>query len=148
MSEEILNPVSTGLTINESVKADLLSAAKWAKFLCIVGCIGVGIMVIAGILMMVFGTMASSLFSNMPLGAAMGFIYLILAAIYIYPLIKGFQFANGVKAACLTNNEQELARGFAGLNALLRFTGILTIIILSIYVIILIFGVGVAAAIS
>ena len=37
MTEEIMNLGTTGLTVNEKMKADLLTAAKWAKFLCIVG---------------------------------------------------------------------------------------------------------------
>ena len=68
----------------------------------------------------------------------MGVLYLILAAIYIYPLIKGFQFANATKAACLTDNEAQLARGFSGLRALLQFFGIITIIVLVIYALILV----------
>jgi hypothetical protein len=86
----------------------------------------------------------------MPLGPLMGVVYIIMAALYIYPILKGFQFANGAKAACLTNDQYQLARGFAGLNSLLRFMGILTIIVISIYAIILVFtllfaAVGLAA---
>ena len=46
--------------------------------------------------------------------------------------------ANGVKAACKTGSEAELARGFAGMHAYLRFSGILTIICLVVVVIALI----------
>ena len=44
MNEEF----KTGMMVDETMKADLLSAAKWAKFLCIVGCIGWLFLVIAG----------------------------------------------------------------------------------------------------
>ena len=40
MEEEMKYPETTGLRVKESTKADLLTAAKWTKFLCIVGCIG------------------------------------------------------------------------------------------------------------
>ena len=80
-----------------------------------------------------------------PYCAPVGFLYLIIAAIYIYPLMKGFQFANATKAACLSNDEQQLARGIAGLNDLLKFLGILTIIILILYAIAIVFGLGLAA---
>lgn len=141
MDEELRIPETTGLRVTESAKADLLTAAKWAKFLCIVGCIGVAIVVIFAIFLMGAGTMASSMFSEMPFGPiAMGVLYLIIAALYIYPLIKGFQFANGAKAACLSNDENELARGINGLSSLTKFWGILTIIILAIYVLIFLFG--------
>ena len=131
MNEETITPVTTGMIVNEGMKRDLLSAAKWTKFLCIIGCIGVVLLVLIGILMSVLGS--SFGLGNTPFGAGMGILYLIMAALYIYPLIKGFQFANGTKAACLTDNENELARGFSGLRALLQFFGILNIIVLILY---------------
>ena len=147
MSEEILNQSETSLTVTESMKVDLLSAAKWTKFLCIVGCVGVGLCLIIGFLMMFVGSVASKFMGDNSefIGPVMGILYLIIAALYIYPLIKGFQFANGTKAACLSNDQAQLARGFAGLNSLLRFMGILTIIVIAIYAIILVFTVGFAA---
>ena len=139
MNEEIMNPGTTGLTVNESMKADLLSAAKWTNFLCIIGCIGMGLLVLVAILMFALGSAIASAANAYPLlGGGLGFIYLIVAAIYIYPIIKGFQFANGTKKACLYNNEAELARGFSGLSSLAKFMGILTIIVLVLYAIIII----------
>ena len=40
-------PETTGLRVKESTKADLLTAAKWTKFLCIVGSIGIALIVIS-----------------------------------------------------------------------------------------------------
>lgn len=152
MSEEILNQnesATNAMTVTESMKSDLLCAAKWAKFLCIVGCVGVAIMLIASLGMIVIGGLLTKVFPNMPFGPALGFLYLIIAALYIYPLMKGFQFANATKTACLYNDQYQLARGVTGLKDVIKFTGILTIVVLSIYAIILIFGVlfaGIAAA--
>ena len=152
MSEEILNQnesATNAMTVTESMKSDLLCAAKWAKFLCIVGCVGVAIMLIASLGMILIGGLVSKALPDMPFGPALGFLYLIIAALYIYPLMKGFQFANATKAACLYNDHYQLARGVTGLKDLIKFTGILTIVVLSIYAIILIFGVlfaGIAAA--
>ncbi len=149
MDEELRIPETTGLRVKESTKVDLLTAAKWSKFLCVVGCIGVVIIVIFAIFLLGAGSVASAMFSDMPYGAvAMGVLYLIIAALYIYPLIKGFQFANGAKAACLSNDENELARGIKGLSSLTKFCGILTIICLVIYALVILFaliGVGFAA---
>ena len=107
------------------------------------------IIVIFAIFLLGAGSVASSMFSEMPFGAvAMGIIYLVIAALYIYPIMKGFQFASGAKAACLSDDENELARGIKGLSSLTQFMGIITIIILVIYALILLFaliGVGFAA---
>lgn len=144
MNEEMMSSVTTGLTVDEGMRADLLSAAKWAKFLCILGTIGVVLMVLIAVLMMFFSTALSSMASNLPFGAYMGFLYLVIAAIYIYPIIKGFQFANGTKAACLTDNTSELARGFAGLRSLFKFMGVLTIICMVLYALIILGAIVVA----
>ena len=141
MNEEYLNPGTTGMTVNERMKADLLCAAKWAKFLCIMACIGMGLMVLLGIMMFFLGSAlanAANAYPMMPLGGSIGFLYLIIVAIYIYPIVKGFQFANGTRAACLSNDETQLARGFAGLSAVLKFMGILTIIVMVLYVFVII----------
>lgn len=126
----------TGMIVNSGMKADLISASKWTKFLCIVGCIGVVLLVVIGIMMFAVGS--SFGFGSTPFGAGLGVLYLILAVIYIYPIIKGFQFANATKAACLTDNEAQLARGFSGLRAVLQFFGIITIIVLAIYALVLV----------
>ena len=70
MEEEIKIPETTGLRVKESTKADLLTAAKWTKFLCIVGSIGIALIVIFAIFLFGAGTVASSMFSDMPFGAA------------------------------------------------------------------------------
>lgn len=149
MEEEMKIPETTGLRVKESTKADLLTAAKWTKFLCIVGSIGMALIVIFGIFLLGAGTLASSMFSDMPFGAvAMGILYLVIAALYIYPIMKGFQFASGAKAACLSDDENELARGIKGLSSLTQFLGIITIIFLVIYAFVILFafiGVGFAA---
>lgn len=136
MNEETMTPGMTGMIVNSGMKADLISASKWTKFLCIVGCIGVVLLVVIGIMMFAVGS--SFGFGSTPFGAGLGVLYLILAAIYIYPIIKGFQFANATKAACLTDNEAQLARGFSGLCAVLQFFGIITIIVLAIYALVLV----------
>lgn len=146
MNEEILNQTPAGLEVTESARLDLLSAAKWAKFLCIVGCICVGFCLVLGILMMVFGAALTQYMGDSPIGGVTGLLYVVIAALYIYPLIKGFQFANGAKAACLTGDSSQLARSLSGLRSLLVFTGILTIIMLVIYAFVLIFVVGIGAA--
>lgn len=122
------------MTIDETMKADLLSSAKWAKFLLILATIAVAIYFVLGVVI----TVAPMVLPPAPMlggGIIIGPLYVIVALIMVYPIAKGFQFANGVKAACLTGDEAQLARGFAGLRSYLKFSGILTIIALVIAVI-------------
>jgi len=122
MIDENMNPKTNGFPVNETMKADLRSSAKWAKFLCIMACIGITLAILLAIVMFAAG---SSSFMPVP-GIAIGMgVYLIfIACVWLFPVIKGFQFANGLKAACERDDEQELARGFAGLRSYLRILGI------------------------
>ena len=149
MEEEIK---TTGMVVDETMKADLLSSAKWAKFLLVLYAIGLVILFAVGIAMIVLGEKFGACFPGAPqagpvppcagnVGLFVGIIYLVLGLIMLYPLVKGFQFANNTKAACLTGSEEKLARGFAGMRSYLKFYGILAIIALIIYAIIAILGV-------
>ena len=143
---------TTGMVIDETMKADLLSSAKWAKFLLVLYAIGLVIIFALGIAMIVLGEKFAACLPGAPqagpvppcaggVGLFVGIFYLVLGLIMLYPLVKGFQFANGTKAACLTGSEAQLARGFAGMRSYLKFYGILAIIGLIIYAIIAILGV-------
>jgi hypothetical protein len=145
MEEEVKIQETTGMVINESMKADLLTSAKWAKFLCILGCIGVVFMIIVAISLMTLGDKFSSIPNLAGMHILLGITYLITTCIVIYPLMKGFQFANGVKAACLTGSETELARGFAGMRSYFQYVGVLAIIALIIYGLLLI---GIIASVA
>ena len=136
MNEETMTPATMGMTVSQDMKDDLLTTAKWMKFLCIIGSIGAAIMVIIGIAMVALGTTIGGLAGSAgsTVGSAfLGVIYLAMSALYIYPIVKGFQFASATKAACLSDNEAQLARGFASLRAMVKFFGILTIVILVFY---------------
>ena len=82
MNEETMTPGTTGMIVNSGMKADLISASNWAKFLCIVGCIGLALLVIVGIMMFVVGSNFG--LAGSPFGAGLGVLYLIIAAIYTH----------------------------------------------------------------
>ena len=112
---------TTKMSVNETMKADLLSSAKWAKFLLILQ--SLVIVFLAGIALWI-------LCSDDTLRSYSGLFYLVLTVVMLYPTIKGFGFANNAKSACLTNNEAELSCAFANMRSFLRLYGILSIIYL------------------
>ena len=122
MFDENMNPMKNGFPVNETMKAYLLSSARWAKFLCIMASIGIAFAILLAILMFTAGNMPSMPIPGMAIGG--GVYFLVIACIWLFPVIKGFQFANGLKAACERDDESELARGFAGLRSYLRLMGI------------------------
>ena len=112
------------LTVNERAKSSLLSSAKWAKFLSVAACF-------FAVSFIFKATSIFSLAKDLPEDwnvAYAGYACLVIAAIYIYPILKGFQFACKTKTACKTGNEGELANGFNEMRSWFVYTGIITII--------------------
>ena len=108
MNEEF----KTGMVIDETMKADLLNSAKWAKFLLVLQTIGVAIVLIMGIAMIALGGKFPGMMpaETAPfvggVGIAVGIIYVLLALILIYPIATGFQFANGVRLNWLAASQE------------------------------------------
>lgn len=133
MNEEIMNPETAGLFVNEKMKEDLLSAKKWAGFVLSIRCLSVFFLVFYALFLLILGGV--SLGGATPFGGAfgavLGIFMLVLAAAVVYLIIKGFQFVYGIEEACYTNDVSSAERGFAGMRAFLRCWGILTIVVIS-----------------
>ncbi len=132
--EQVENSFITNTEINEY----LIETSKWGKFLAIVGYIGLGILVLIGI----FGSFSLSQISGFP-GAGipmgmLGFLYIIFAAIYYFPINYLFKFSVKIKQGLKTNDINSTISGFQNLKSLFKFMGIFTIVVLSIYVLILV----------
>ncbi|MFV0378011.1 MAG: hypothetical protein ACK5JD_12010 [Mangrovibacterium sp.] len=121
-----------------SVRSDLRDAAKWAKFLSIVGFVMIGILVVICIGVMLAGS-ALSQFADTPMPfGLLGIIYLLIAALYFFPVYYLYNFAKATIYGIDGADENQLARGMANLRRLFKFMGILTIIVLAIYAIALV----------
>ena len=142
-----------GLAINENNKGDLADTARWARFLSIVGFVMCGLIVLIGF----FAGSIFSMFANTgeleelggmssAMGAGMSFFYVIIAVIYFIPCLFLFRFANKMKLALSSNDQMALTTSFQNLKSMFRFFGIVTIIMISIYAIILLIALVGAAA--
>jgi len=130
--------------------AYLLKAAKWGKFLAIMGFIVAGLMAAAGILMsFVLNSMTDEMAPlNMPFSpAVLSFIYIIFAGIYVVPVFFLNSFSNNAIKAVNLSNTENLTASLKSLKNLFVFVGIATIVMLALYTIILIV-VGTAALVS
>jgi hypothetical protein len=126
----------------------LFTAAKWSRFLGIVGFVMSGFVAIAAFfvttLMSAFGSMAA-----MPgnaskvaggLGIFMTILYLGAAALSFLYASYMYQFGTKMKAAILSNDSELLTEGFKNLKSMFRFSGIMTAIVVGIYGVMLVFG--------
>ena len=108
------------LTVNEAAKFHLTGAAKWIKTISIIGLIMCIFLVVVAIFM--FSV------DYVPGAKVAGLIYLIAAAIYVYPIVKGFAMNTHAKLAIASNNEDELAQSFSNLRSAATYIGVLAII--------------------
>ena len=130
------------LTITSAAKGFLKETAKWCKFLSILGFVGLGLLFLSSFFI-------SSVYSNLPQAAAMPFnlgivmtvVYILIIAIYIFPLYYLYQFSLKLKKALLSKDEKILADAFEMLKSHYKFIGVFTIIMLSIYILAGILGI-------
>ncbi|MBS1666177.1 MAG: hypothetical protein JST58_02260 [Bacteroidetes bacterium] len=144
------------LQIDQQTNSYLGETAKWTKFLSILGFIFCGIFVIVGIF---FGSVIGALFSGKLPGAEMssapgagGFgalfaiIYILLALLYFFPCFYLYNFSSKMQIALRNNDQSQLNNSFKNLKSCFKFLGILTIVILSFYVLAIIFSIIAGAA--
>jgi amino acid permease len=136
--------------LDETAKAHLLETTRWTKFLAIIGFIFTGLLVVGALLAITMGSMFSS-YPGMGglgsgLGAGIGFIYLILAVIYLYPVYALFKFSSCMKRGINTGSQDMITDAFRYQKNMYRFIGIMMIIVIAIYLLafIVLIGVGVA----
>lgn len=133
--------LTNDLSINSASHSYLTVAAKWGKFLAIVGFVFCGFMIIGGIAATAFMSSLGA-YSSIPFMQYIGIIYVVLAAIMFFPCLYLLKFSNKIQNALATSNQENLDMGFANLKALFKFYGIFTIVILAIYALAFLIGIG------
>lgn len=127
--------VETKLTVTEAMKQNLLSATKWIKFLNIVGCIGVGFLMLMAII--VFISAVSNPYNG---NAYASVVWVIIAGVYIVPIRRIFTFIEQARNVCLYEDQDDFEGMFDSLRYVSRYIGIVTIVVLSIYTVIILIG--------
>lgn len=132
------------LVIDETNKAFLIESSKWGKFLAIVGYVFMGLLVLMGLFFMIGMSVMKSL-TDIPFNPGLfGIIYIILAIIYYFPVTYLYNFSNKIRQGIMTVNQQAMTDGFGNLKSMFKFTGIFTIVMLSLYALILVIAVPIA----
>jgi len=144
-----------GLSIDDSNRAHLSEAAKWGRFLAIVGFVVCVLIVLGGLYFAFTISSMESKFADFPgyrssayssgLGVGMAVVYILIAIVYFFPCLFLFRFSNSMKIALAGNDQGQLTESFKNLKVMFRYVGIITIILLSIYLLAFILG-GLAMA--
>jgi hypothetical protein len=129
------------IEIEQDTLSDLNTTRKWSMFLAILGFIFLGLLIIIGVV----ATSFLSAFSTSE--SKVGFpewlliiIFLIMAAVYFFPMLFLFRFSRHTANAVNTLDKNEMHKAFHNLKSYFVYIGILIIIILSFYFIALIFA--------
>lgn len=128
------------LTLTSASKQFLKETAKWAFFLSIIGFLLIFLMLILAVFAnTIFGMIAMQPGIPENIGMIMTITYLVLAVIYFFPVYYLIQFANKMKKAIATKNDETLAASFEMLKSHYKFLGVFTIITISLYILLIIF---------
>jgi hypothetical protein len=132
--EEKLTNNPAELKLNDYSIDFLKETAKWVNFLAIMGFIGIGLMVISAFFMgAIFSSLPNSGDIPFNAGPIMTGVYLLFAALYFFPVLYMYRFADKMKIALARKDEDVLTDAFINLKAHYKFIGILTIVMLSLY---------------
>jgi Family of unknown function (DUF5362) len=121
-------------------------AARWSRFLAIIGFIYCGLMVIFGIF---FGTILSLMAPAMGGDPAMSIlgsglfsgIIIIVSLLLFFPAYYLFNFSTKMRKALQNNDQPVLAESLKNLKSFFKFYGIFVIVGISFYALMIIFGI-------
>ncbi|MEQ8243096.1 hypothetical protein [Fulvivirga sp.] len=127
-----------GVKLTDQALKNLNETRKWTMFISIVGFVFVALMVLIALFI-------GSVMSNLPTGSSMpiskGFatvIYLVIAAIYFFPIYYLYKFSAHMKIGIVSRSQEDIDIAFKNLNAHYKFLGVLVAIVIAFYVFVLI----------
>ena len=115
------------------VTEPLRATRPWARFLSILGFISTGLMVVAGLAMMVI--------ANDKLPPWMGAVYLILAVLYVPPSLFLYRYASAIEVFLSVPSFETLGEALRQQKSFWRLIGIAMAAILLLYVVAIAFGI-------
>ena len=113
------------LQIDQEGSTYLTEIAKWAKLFSILG-------IIAGILIVLAGMRG--------LGPFVGVLSVMFGAIYLYPSWLLLKFATGLPAGINKGDQALVNESFKNLKSCFKFWGIVSLVIIGLYILIFILG--------
>lgn len=134
------------LALNNDAKYYLYESGRWANFLGIVGFIACFFLVLVAVFIMSMPAVFQKVMPDMssyavPGGSAIslvfGLVYIVMAIVYFFPSLYLYQYGIKIKHSLNHDQQGDFVRALSDLKSLFKFWGVLTIIILSIYFLLL-----------
>lgn len=133
--------VSNRLILPESTKKEMANLSKWAKYIAVSGFIIGAIIIIFGVFT---GLIALGLFhlgidsetlSNLPSWIVI-LVYIVIVGVYFIPFLLLYNFAVKARAAIVLDSEKVLNLALNNLHQCFRFTGVITVTFIALYVLV------------
>ncbi len=126
---------SEELLLTDNSLKYLKTTSQWTRFLAILSFIGSGLLLLVAIILIPLGIFIDSPTHTPHLFIFLGLIYLVLASISFIPAWYLYKFSTNVEKMLTFRTNQKVEEAFLYLMRYYRFTGIMVIVILVIYVI-------------
>ena len=129
------------IEMNSEILDSLNSTRKWTTFLAVLGFIFLGLLIIAGLATSLFLTTFNTTEANLGIPESfMILIFIVIGAIYFFPVFFLFRFSRNIRDAIQNLDQQKLQKGFRNLRLYFTYIGIMVIVVLTIYVVALLFA--------
>jgi hypothetical protein len=128
------SPVAGGAGITENMVRYLKEASPWIRFIGIIGFIGCGFILLAGLVFLILSLVASNAigdaFGGIPT-AAMALLYLALGLLTFIPTRFLYKFGSRLRNYVQSGVESELEGAFKSNRSFWKFCGVMTIVYLA-----------------
>jgi hypothetical protein len=130
-----------GGEINPMVLEALRGTKGWVRFMAVLGFIGCAFMLLAAFALFVTPSVARS----SGLGAGMGLFYLIITGVYFFLALRLNQYASRIGQFLLAPDGARLVGALDAQRSFWKCLGIMTIIVIAIYILLIVVVIGSAA---
>ena len=141
---QVISYQGGGVPVGVSARSmDLLRQTRpWVLFLSILGFIVTGLMVLFGV---GFGLLGMAGGGGSAVGAGMGLLYIAISAIYFFPALFLWRYGSRIGGLMAGGQVQDLENALEAQKSFWRFTGILMVVVIVLYVVLIAGAVVVAA---
>lgn len=119
------------------------TAGKWGRFLAILGFIGCGLMLLGGMGIMAAGARIPGMGSETPIFLL---IYILFAILYFLPTLYLYRFSVAAIDTGRTGSPEDLFNAALNIKKLFKFTGIMVLFIIGLYILLIVGGLLLAAS--
>jgi len=133
------NSIENNMELGPGDLKNLNSTRKWTMFLSVLGFIFLGLLIVVGVATSTFLTAFKSKEVNLGVPESLMIVlFIIIAAIYFFPVLFLFRFSRNTRDAIHNHDKLKLEKAFRNLRTYFTYIGVLVIIVLSIYLLALV----------